>query len=130
MGALSCSDDITLLSPSLRGLNEMLHICSLYADYFDITFNSKKTVFIKFGEQTRPYEIIKLNNKTITWVDSIKHLGNYFDTTMSDKKDWQSKISAFSGSVNTLKVNFGHLQESVLSTLFKSYCSSYYSCQM
>ena len=43
MGALSYADDITLLSPSLRGLNEMLHICSLYADNFDITFNSKKT---------------------------------------------------------------------------------------
>ena len=104
----------------------MLHIiCSLYADNFDITFNSKKNVCIKFGEQTRQYETIKLNNKTITWVDSIKHLGNYFDTTMSDKMDCQSKISAFIGSVN-----FGHLQESVLSTLFKSYCYSYYSCQM
>ena len=127
MAALSYADDITLLSPSLRGLNEMLHICSLYADNFDITFNSKKTVCIKFGEQTRQYETIKLNNKTITWVDSIKHLGNYFDTTMSDKTDCQSKISAFIGSVNKLKVNFGHLQGSVLSTLFKSYCCSYYS---
>ena len=96
----------------------------------DITFNSKTTVCIKFGEQTRQYETIKLNNKTITWVDSIKHLGNYFDTTMSDKTDCQSKISAFIGSVNKLKVNFGHLQGRVLSTLFKSYCCSYYSCQM
>ena len=34
MGALSYADDITLLSPSLRGLNEMLHICLLYADKF------------------------------------------------------------------------------------------------
>ena len=47
MGALSFADDITLLSPSLRGLNEMLHICSLYADYFDITFNSKKNCMYK-----------------------------------------------------------------------------------
>ena len=58
MGALSYADDITLLSPSLRGLNEMLHVCSLYADNFDITFNSKKTVCIKLGEQTRQYEKI------------------------------------------------------------------------
>ena len=42
MGALSYADDITLLSPSLRCLNEMFHICSIYADNFDITFNSKK----------------------------------------------------------------------------------------
>ena len=70
----------------MRDLNVMLHICSIYADNFDITFNSKNTVCIKFGEQTRQYETIKLNNK-MTWVDSIKHLGNYFDTTMSDKMD-------------------------------------------
>ena len=108
----------------------MLHICSLYADNFDITFNRKKTVCIKFGEQTRQYETIKLNNKTITWVDSIKHLGNYFDTTMSDTTGCQSKISAFIGYINKLKENFGHLQGSVLSTLFKSYCCSHYSCQM
>ena len=49
---------------------------------------------------------------------------------MSDKMDCQSKIYAFIGSVNKLKVNFGHLQGSLLSTLFKSYCCSYYSCQM
>ena len=40
---------------------------------------------------------------------------------MSDKMDCQSKISAFIGSVNKLIV---------VSTLFKSYCCSYYSCQI
>ena len=124
VGELSYADDITLLSPSLRGLNEMLQFCSLYAYNFDIIFNSKKTVCIQFGEQARQYETIKLKNKTKTWVDSIKHLRNCFDTKMSDKMDCQSKISAFIGSVNKLKVNFVHLQGSVLSTLFKSYCCS------
>ena len=42
MGALYFADGITLLSRSLRGLNEMLHISSIYADKLDITFNSKK----------------------------------------------------------------------------------------
>ena len=47
MGALSYADDITLLSPSLHGLNR---ICAKFVDNFDITFNSKKTLCIKFGE--------------------------------------------------------------------------------
>ena len=47
MGELSYADDITLLSPSLRGLNEMLHMWSSYADNFDITFNSKKNCMYK-----------------------------------------------------------------------------------
>ena len=44
--------------------------------------------------------------------------------------DWHSKTSAFIGSANKLKVNFGHLQANVVSTLLKSYCCSYYSYQM
>ena len=51
MGALSYAEDITLLSSSLRGLNKMLTICSDFVDNFDITFNSKKTVRIKFAMQ-------------------------------------------------------------------------------
>ena len=50
MGALSYADDITLLSPSLHGLNRMLEICAKFADSFDITFNSKKVLCIKLGE--------------------------------------------------------------------------------
>ena len=95
MGALSYADDITLLSPSLHGLNRMLGICAKFADNFDITFNGKKTLFIKFGESLNGKECAKLNNKTIKWVDHIKHLGNFLDSTLSDKLDTRSKISAY-----------------------------------
>ena len=50
MGALSYADDITLLSPSLHSLNRVLEKCSKFADNFDITFNSTKTLRIKFSE--------------------------------------------------------------------------------
>ena len=44
MGALSYADDITLINPSLYGLNRMLDICNKFAiDNFTI-FNSKKTI--------------------------------------------------------------------------------------
>ena len=114
MGALSYADDITLLCPSLRGLNAMLQLCSKYADNFDITFNAKKTVCIKFGAKLNGYECAILNRKTISWVDRIRHLGNYLDTTLSDKIDCKAKISAYIGYVNTLLVNFGHLQHTTI----------------
>ena len=47
--ALSYADDITLLCPSVWGLNEMLKICNKYRLENHIIFNSKKTVCIKFG---------------------------------------------------------------------------------
>ena len=79
MDALSYVDNITLLSPSLHGLNRMLKICAAFADSFDITFNSKKTLCIKFGESLNGIECAKLNGKIIKCVDHIKHLGNFLD---------------------------------------------------
>ena len=43
------ADDITLLCPSVCGLNEMLKICNKYRWENNIIFNSKKTVCTKFG---------------------------------------------------------------------------------
>ena len=51
MGALSYADDITLIAPSIGGLNEMLKLCDNYATVYNVIFNSKKTVCIKFGKQ-------------------------------------------------------------------------------
>ena len=41
LGALSYADDVTLLSPSIRGLNTMISLCEVIAKNFDITFNCK-----------------------------------------------------------------------------------------
>ena len=46
IGALSYVDDITLLCPSIRGINEMIILCCECAKEYDITFNPKKTVCI------------------------------------------------------------------------------------
>ena len=88
------------------------------------------TLYIKFGESSNGKECAKLNGKIIRWVAHIKHLGNFLDSTLSDKLDTRSKISAFIGYVNKVKVNFGHLQMYVLCKLFKIYCCSFYGSQM
>lgn len=130
MGALSYADDITLLSPSLTGLNAMLKMCAIFALEFNITFNSKKSLCIKFGNKLSGNETAKLDNSVISWVDNIKHLGNYIDTTRTDVLDCRRKISEFTGYVNKLIANFGHLQDDILCTLFNTYCCSYYGSQI
>jgi hypothetical protein len=42
IGALAYADDITLLCPSIRGINTMLSMCKLFATEFDLIFNEKK----------------------------------------------------------------------------------------
>ena len=49
MGALSYADDITIMCPNIRGVNEMLKICYSFAQSNSVIFNNKKTVCIKFG---------------------------------------------------------------------------------
>ena len=46
-GALSYADDITLLCPSICGINKMIDICCEYTEEYDIKFNPAKTVCIK-----------------------------------------------------------------------------------
>ena len=52
IGALSYADNITLLCPSIRALNEML-------------FNPKKTVCIKFGDKVNEFENVYTNNTLV-----------------------------------------------------------------
>ena len=42
------ADDVTLLSPSIRGLYAMISLCDVFAKTIDITFTCKKIVGIKF----------------------------------------------------------------------------------
>ena len=128
--ALSYADDITLISPSIRGLNAMIDICSQFALDYSLTFNSKKSVCIKFGENVKDCERIKLGTVYIDWVDKIKHLGNYIDSTLSDKLDCKMKMSLFIGHVNKLNATFGNLQSNIISRLFKTYCCSFYGSQI
>ena len=67
MGALSYADDITPIANSIGGLNEMLKLCDNYATVYNVMFNSKKTVCIKFGNEVNRSEAAFLNNQPLKW---------------------------------------------------------------
>ena len=50
MGAKGYTYDITLTCPNLYGLICMLHICNKFAKNNHVTFNTKKTICIQYGE--------------------------------------------------------------------------------
>ena len=79
INTLCYADDVTLLSPSIRDLNAMISLCEVFGNNFDITFNCKKTVYIKFGQKLISYEHVYLNDKKIELVNQIKHIRNYID---------------------------------------------------
>ena len=129
--ALCYADDVTLLSPSIRGLNcAMISLCEVFTKNFDIIFNCKKNCCIKFGQTLIVCKPVYLNDKKIEWVNQIKHLGNCIDSTLNDSIDCTPKKSIFIGQVNKLCANFDYLQMSVLFRLFRTYCCTFYGSQM
>ena len=92
---LSYADDITLLCPSVWGLNEMLNICNKYRLENNIIFNSKKTFCIKFGSTIIEGESTFVDGVMLEWTDKVRHLGNFVDTTCTDYIDCISKKSYY-----------------------------------
>ena len=102
VGALGYADDVTLMSPSIRDLKQMVHICETFAAEYDIKFNEKKTVAILFGKGESPECHLKLNGQPVTWVREVKHLGNVVTSDLTDARDCARKRSFCIGSVNKL----------------------------
>ena len=125
-GALAYADDITISCPSRRGLNRLLYICHTFALSNDITFNTKKTMCIKYGEPVKDSEKIILDRVQLKYYETVRHLGNFFNNDNTGTSDINYKCSSFIGYFNKMMSHYSHLQPDVLCRLFKSYCCSFY----
>lgn len=65
-GALAYADDITLICPSLKGLQKMVDICEDFSHEYGLKFNEKKSMCIKFGKECVVTNIT-LAGKNIKW---------------------------------------------------------------
>ena len=83
-GALSFAGDITLSCPSILGLNSMLEIFNSFAAENNLIFNTKRSLEIKYEDPVCASETLYLGENKIRWESSVCHLGNYFDTKLSD----------------------------------------------
>ena len=81
-----------------------------------IKFGSKihNDEHIKFGSKIHNDEHVSMNGFTVQWSESVRHLGNFVDSTLSDSLDCRYKRSMFIGYVNKLMSKFGHLQPHIL----------------
>ena len=127
MGAVCYADDVTLLCPSLKGLQQMLNVCEIFGEEYNVIFNAKKTVCCHFGGKTvvDNYKLY-LNGAVLKWDNCVKHLGNKLNKNLDDKEDIMFKKGTFITYVNKLMSNFGFTKSTVLVKLFQFYCTSYY----
>ena len=127
VGALSYADDLTLLSPSLNGLQHMVNICEDYGEEYHVTFNGKKTVAVVFYANNGGCKEITVNGSAIAWSSKVKHLSNIIDSNLSDLNDCKTKKGNFVASINWFIGNFSHnVPLNCYIRLFQAYCSNYY----
>ena len=133
MGVYCYADDISLLSPSITGLREMLKICELYAEKHDIIFNAGESQLLSFNSRSmrEKYEIsIKMRNgQAIPCVNSCVHLGNEICTDYHNVLI-NNAIRDMNIRFNSLMADFSYCDSATLSILFKTYCMNVYGSQI
>jgi len=131
-GGVGFADDLKLLAPSKKGLQNLVYICEDYAQEFDITFNGAKSQFLVFrGRDCKAVtnSQITVNNETLVQSNKADHLGHSLNT---DDKDSivSAAIAQFWSSFNLFRADFGHIQPYVQCKLFKQFCCSFYGAPL
>ena len=127
VGCLSYADDLTLLAPTVKALQNMIDICEKYATSFDITFNGKKSVLMMFkGISCKNSDChVVVNGNIVRKTNQALHLGH---SISSDDCNSMMKyaIGQFWKQFNILLSDFGHIDPYYSCKLFKQYCCSFY----
>ena len=123
VGGVGFADDLKLLAPSNKGLQNLVYICEDYAQEFDITFNGSKSQFLEFRDhycKLITNSQITVNNEILVQDNKAVHLGHSLN---SDNKDSiiSAAIAQFWSSFNLFRADFGHIQPYVQCKLLNSF---------
>ena len=130
-GAFGYADDLTLLSPSVSGLKNMINICESYANEYDILFNGKKSQLLIFKcTQTAPLDPgLHVCGSRVPRVNKTIHLGHMI-TDEIYKFDSSKYVGDFNKQCNMFFSDFGLANSFTRNTLFQNYCTSFYGVQI
>ena len=130
---LMYADDLVLISPSTRGLNRLIEECQKYGIEFDILFNSNKSAVMFFKPdflKNTNFPNFKINNENINIVSNYTYLGHIICNDSSDDLDILRQRRKIFAQGNSIMRKFYMCSLDVKLTLFRSYCSSFYTSQL
>ena len=130
---LMYADDLVILAPSKSGLQSLINCCEAYGETHDIKYNSIKSVIMVFKcglLKKVSHGTFLLNNEVIKVVSECKYLGHILDDSGSDNKDIIRQMKKVYAQGNLLLRKFGFCSYNVKIQLFRSYCTSLYTCQL
>ena len=127
------ADDLVLLCPSFRGLQELLETCERYAGEHDIKFNAKKSVVLIRRSRLLINAVVpklKLCNEDLTEVNEARYLGHNITADGKDDNDMIKTCRQLYAQGNSLTRKFHMCTEKVKIKLFVTYCSQFYCAQL
>ena len=127
---LSYADDMVLLAPSAKALQQLIDTCYLYSVDHDILYNVTKSVCMLFRptwlKNNSVYPSITLNERNLDYVDNYKYLGHNLCSDLSDDYDVGEQLRKLYTIGNVLIRKFKFCYDNVKCELFRVYCSTLY----
>ena len=120
VGVLGYADDLYLMSPSLEGLQQMLHVCENYAIKHNLKFSTdqnpkkSKTKCMAYLLKERELRNLDLCGNQLPWVKNGKHLGMRIDAERDNilTKDVMEKRAQYIQRNNELQQEFSYANSS------------------
>ena len=127
------ADDIIITAPSSVALQELLYVCEEYAKEFEMLYNCKKTICMKFVPKLFSYlvnPVIYLDGKELHWVNECSYLGVIICSNKCDNADIYRQIRSIYTQGNTIISKFKKCSKNVKVELFKTFCYNLYGANL
>lgn len=132
VNSISYADDMVLLSPSIKGLRELLSVCENYVNSHGLIYNVAKTELVVFKAGGGPDYVpeVRLNGELVRVVQQFRYLGHILTQDLRDDSDMERERRALAIRGNMIARRFARCSKQVKCTLFNAYCLSFYTCQL
>ena len=128
---ISYADDLVVLAPSHSALQKMLNIIFKRFNELSLTINATKTKVVIFQRKTtRRGNTFYINNEPLEQVDNMKYLGVILKSDLNNKMDIERLGRAFLRQAFACLNKYSAYPVNVQTFLFKTYCTSFYGCQL
>ena len=126
-GSIGYADDLKLLTPSIKGLRNMIASCEAFGVSYGVQYNPVKTECIMYTRKPNPEKpTIQLCGTELKWKENVKHLGNWLSSDLSEKTDVIKKRGDLVQRVNNMMANIGGGPDTILKKVFNTQCAHLY----
>ncbi|XP_073966820.1 uncharacterized protein [Choristoneura fumiferana] len=124
---------MVLLSASPCGIGRLLNVCESYAACHGLVYNASKSQCMLFRARNKcvpEVPPITLNGIPLKLVPQFRYLGHVVTSDLRDNADIERERRALSVRANMIARRFAHCSAEVKVTLFRAYCTSFYTSSL